>query len=173
MPSFPLRQSSFITDMRPSICHPEPRGLQHRREPPREGPMYFVYTMTKPSKTLNIGVTNNLLRMVREHKTGVGSEFTAKCKLHRLVYYERFEDVQNAIERGKSIKGWLRIKNNRACRLSQSIVEGFERGVVRASSIPAAECLLRDRQRARGFPVLRPHESQQVRCALARQSEKA
>ena len=71
--------------------------------------MYFVYIMTNRSKTLYIGVTNNLVRRVREHKTGAGSGFTAKYKLDRLVYFERFEDV-HAIEREKRIKGWLRIK---------------------------------------------------------------
>jgi putative endonuclease len=96
--------------MRPQICHPEPRQLQRGREPPREGPMYFVYIMTNRSRTLYLGVTNNLVRRVREHKTGTGSEFTAKYKLDRLVYFERFEDVHNAIEREKRIKGWLRIK---------------------------------------------------------------
>ena len=72
--------------------------------------MYFVYIMTNRSKTLYIGVTNNLVRRVREHKTRISSGFTAKYKLDRLVYFERFEYVHNAIEREKRIKGWLRIK---------------------------------------------------------------
>jgi len=72
--------------------------------------MYFVYIMTNRSRKLYIGVTNNLVRRVREHKTGIGSGFTAKYKLDRLVYFERFEDVRNAIERERRIKGWLRIK---------------------------------------------------------------
>jgi putative endonuclease len=72
--------------------------------------MYFVYIMTNRSKTLYVGITSNLMRRVREHKRGVGSEFTAKYKLDRLVYFERFQDVHNAIEREKRIKGWLRIK---------------------------------------------------------------
>ena len=72
--------------------------------------MYFVYIMTNRSRTLYIGVTNNLVSRVREHKTGIGSGFTAKYKLDRLVYFERFQDVHNAIEREKRIKGWLRIK---------------------------------------------------------------
>jgi len=41
---------------------------------------------------------------------GIGSSFAAKYKLDRLVYFERFEDIRNAIEREKTIKGWLRIK---------------------------------------------------------------
>ena len=72
--------------------------------------MYFVYIMSNRSKTLYTGVTNSMIRRVREHKMGVGSGFTAKYKLDRLVYFERFDDIRNAIEREKRIKGWLRIK---------------------------------------------------------------
>jgi len=72
--------------------------------------MYFVYIMSNRSKTLYTGVTNSMIRRVREHKMGVGSGFTAKYKLDRLVYCERFDDIRNAIEREKRIKGWLRIK---------------------------------------------------------------
>jgi putative endonuclease len=71
---------------------------------------YFVYIMTNRSKTLYTGVTNNLMRRVREHKTGTGSGFAAKYKLDHLVYFERFQDIRNAIEREKRIKCWLRIK---------------------------------------------------------------
>jgi len=71
---------------------------------------YFVYIMTNRSKTLYTGLTNSLVRRVREHKLGIGSGFTAKYRLDRLVYFERFQDVHNAIEREKQIKGWLRIK---------------------------------------------------------------
>lgn len=87
--------------------------LLRRREPPREGPMYFVYIMTNRSKTLYTGVTNSLMRRVREHKTGTGSEFSSKYKLDRLVYFERFQDIHKAIEREKTMKGWLRIKKIR------------------------------------------------------------
>ena len=72
--------------------------------------MYFVYIMTNPAKTLYVGVTNNLLRRVQEHKTSIASGFSAKYKLNRLVYFERFQDVHNANEREKHIKGWLRIR---------------------------------------------------------------
>ena len=71
---------------------------------------FFVYIMSNRSKTLYTGVTNNLIRRVREHKEGRASGFTARYKLDRLVYFERFEDVRNAIEREKQIKGLLRIK---------------------------------------------------------------
>jgi putative endonuclease len=66
--------------------------------------------MTNRSNTLYVGVTNNLMRRAREHKTGTGSAFTTKYKLDCLVYFERFQDVHNAIEREKRIKDRLRIK---------------------------------------------------------------
>jgi putative endonuclease len=71
---------------------------------------YFVYIMTNRSKTLYTGVTNSLIRRVREHKMGTGALFAPKYKLDRLVYFERFDDIRNAIEREKEIKGWLRVK---------------------------------------------------------------
>jgi putative endonuclease len=71
---------------------------------------YCVYILTNRSRTLYVGVTNNLHRRVWEHKFGRGSEFCQRYKIDRLVYYEGFDDVRNAIDREKRIKGWLRIK---------------------------------------------------------------
>lgn len=76
----------------------------------RERRTYFVYVMTNRSKTLYTGITGNLIQRVRLHKAGVGSRFTSKYRLDRLVYFEGYEDVHKAIEREKEIKGWLRIK---------------------------------------------------------------
>jgi putative endonuclease len=71
---------------------------------------YFVYILTNRSKTLYTGVTNSLVRRVREHKLGIGSSFAAKYKLDRLAYFERFDDIRNAIEREKQIKSYRRIQ---------------------------------------------------------------
>lgn len=71
---------------------------------------YYVYIITNRSKTLYTGVTNSLVRRVWEHKTGTGSEFAAKYKIDRLVYFERFIEIRHAITREKQIKGLLRIK---------------------------------------------------------------
>jgi putative endonuclease len=76
----------------------------------RDHRCYCVYILTNRSKTLYVGVTNNLHRRVWEHKSGNGSEFCKRYKIDRLVYYESFDDVRNAIDREKRIKGWLRIK---------------------------------------------------------------
>jgi len=86
--------------------------------------MYFVYIVTNRSMTLYTGVTNNLMRRVREHKTGTGSVFTAKYKLDRLVYFERFQDVHNAIEREK------RIKSGCESRKSRSSFQSIQRGEI-------------------------------------------
>ena len=71
---------------------------------------YFVYIMSNRSKTLYTGVTNSLFRRVRQHKEADGSAFTARYKLDRLVYYERFADIHRAIWREKQIKGMTRAK---------------------------------------------------------------
>jgi putative endonuclease len=76
----------------------------------RDGRCYCVYILANRSKTLYAGVTNNLRRRVWEHKFGNGSEFCKRYKIDRLVYYESFDDVRNAIDREKRIKGWLRSK---------------------------------------------------------------
>ena len=71
---------------------------------------YFVYIMTNRSRTLYVGVTNNLFRRVQEHKEGHGSAFTSKYHIEQLVYFESDQDVYAAIAREKQIKGWLRAK---------------------------------------------------------------
>jgi putative endonuclease len=71
---------------------------------------YYVYIIANRSKTLYIGVTNNLERRMWEQKQGIGSEFASKYKIDRLVYYESYDDVRDAIHREKEIKGLLRIK---------------------------------------------------------------
>ena len=71
---------------------------------------YFVYIMGSRSKTLYVGVTNDLERRVCEHKQGLVAGFTSRYRVTRLVYYEETSDVAAAIEREKQIKGWLRSK---------------------------------------------------------------
>jgi putative endonuclease len=53
-------------------------------------------------------VTNNLPRRIYEHRSGEIPGFTGKYKIHRLVYFEEFVDIRQAIAREKEIKGWLR-----------------------------------------------------------------
>jgi putative endonuclease len=69
---------------------------------------YFVYILTNRTRTLYVGVTNNLPRRIYEHRSGEIPGFTSKYKIHRLVYFEEFVDIRQAIAREKEIKGWLR-----------------------------------------------------------------
>src|SRR5271163_5354234 len=103
---------------------------------------YFVYIMTNRSKTLYIGVTNSLVRRVREHKLGIGSSFAAKYKLDRLAYFERFDDIRNAIEREKANKRLAAHQEDCPDSFRKSRVEGSERGVVRETPVPARASLV-------------------------------
>ncbi len=75
---------------------------------------YYVYILTNKYKSvLYTGVTNDLSRRLDEHLNGIVTEkdsFTAKYKVHNLVYFERFQFINDAIKREKEIKGWTRIK---------------------------------------------------------------
>jgi putative endonuclease len=71
---------------------------------------YYVYIMTNRSGTLYTGVTGDLERRVYEHKHGVGSRFTAKYRIDKLLHFEVFSDIWDAIAREKQIKGWLRAR---------------------------------------------------------------
>lgn len=66
--------------------------------------------MTNKSKTLYTGVTNNLQRRVYEHKHKLIKGFTSKYNITKLVYYEEYNDINDAISREKQIKGWSRKK---------------------------------------------------------------
>jgi len=71
---------------------------------------FYVCILASMSGTLYIGITNDLARRVYEHKEGLVSSFTAKYRVDRLVYFETFKYVGNAIAREKELKGWLRAK---------------------------------------------------------------
>ncbi len=75
---------------------------------------YYVYIMTNWSnKVLYIGITSNLQWRVFEHKNKLSKGFTYKYNINKLVYYEEYQYVDDAIFREKQLKRWLRIKKNR------------------------------------------------------------
>ncbi|MFA4880415.1 MAG: GIY-YIG nuclease family protein [Candidatus Doudnabacteria bacterium] len=70
---------------------------------------YYVYILTNKKRgVLYIGVTNDLLRRMDEHRQEVVSGFTKKYHLKKLVHYEATDDINRAIEREKQLKNWHR-----------------------------------------------------------------
>ena len=70
---------------------------------------YYTYILaSKPYGTLYIGVTNGLLQRVGDHRDGAGSRFTARYGVDRLVYFETFSTIDDAIQREKSLKRYRR-----------------------------------------------------------------
>ena len=76
--------------------------------------MAYVYMLTKQYNTvLYIGVTNDLIRRVYEHKHEMLEGFTKRYKLHKLVYYEQTSNILQAITREKELKKWNRSWKNK------------------------------------------------------------
>ena len=72
---------------------------------------YCVYILTTRKNTaLYIGVTGDLAKRIYEHKNELIKGHTKKYSIHKLVYYEIYEDPENAILREKELKGWRREK---------------------------------------------------------------
>ncbi len=69
---------------------------------------YYVYIISNKSKTLYIGVTNNLVRRIYEHKNKLIEGFSKKYNLNKLVYFESCSEIKDAIKREKQLKNWHR-----------------------------------------------------------------
>jgi putative endonuclease len=74
--------------------------------------LYYVYILTNQNNTvLYVGVTNDIIRRVWEHKNHVDkTSFTARYNIEKLVYYETFQFIQDAIDREKQLKAGSRDK---------------------------------------------------------------
>jgi putative endonuclease len=87
-------------------------------------PHYSVYLLTNwNDRVMYVGVTNDLMRRVYEHKHKSVEGFSAKYNLSRLVYFEETPDIHSALAREKEIKRWRRDKKNK-------LVEGMNPGWV-------------------------------------------
>jgi putative endonuclease len=71
---------------------------------------YYVYIVASPSRTLYVGVTNDLERRIWQHRHKALGGFTAKYDVSRLVWFEWFTQIEDAIAAEKRIKGWSRVK---------------------------------------------------------------
>ena len=73
--------------------------------------IYYIYLLTSANHTvLYTGVTNNLERRVAEHKAGIHEGFTKKYNVHKLVHFETYGSIDDAIAREKQIKAGSRAK---------------------------------------------------------------
>ena len=75
--------------------------------PPREY-HFWVYILSSRSRSLYIGMTNNLIRRVATHREEIPETHTGHYAIHRLVYFEYFQYVRSAIAREKQLKHWTR-----------------------------------------------------------------
>lgn len=71
---------------------------------------YYIYILASDSGTLYIGTTNNLLRRCYEHKNNLVDGFSKKYSCHKLIYFEEYLDLRDALNREKQLKKWRREK---------------------------------------------------------------
>jgi len=90
---------------------------------------YYTYIMSNRFDiTLYVGVTDDLERRVLEHKTRQFPGFTKKYNCEKLVYYESFSDIDQAIDREKQIKGWRRERKDELIdKVNKERIDLYER----------------------------------------------
>jgi putative endonuclease len=71
---------------------------------------YYVYVLANQGSALYTGVTNDLARRLEEHRSGKRKGFTKRYRIARLIYYEEFKYVNDALEAEKHLKGLTRAK---------------------------------------------------------------
>ncbi len=69
---------------------------------------FYVYIIGNDRPTLYIGVTNDIISLIHEHKEGLVKGFSEKYRLHKLLYVEEVDSIESAIEREKRLKKWNR-----------------------------------------------------------------
>lgn len=93
---------------------------------------YFVYILTNPqNNVLYVGVTNNLVRRVWEHKEKLVKGFTEKYNINKLIHFEEFDDVSQAIAREKQLKGGSREKKLKLVELTNPLFEDLYNSIIK------------------------------------------
>ena len=98
----------------------EESGLVARRH--MHDKTYWVYILSSHTRVLYVGVTNDIVRRLTEHRAGAVAGFTSTYKTSSLVFIESTNDVHAAIAREKQIKNWTRAKK---MRLIESMNPGW------------------------------------------------
>ena len=74
---------------------------------------YHVYVLSSLSRCIYVGITNDLVRRLAEHKRGAVPGFTKKYRVTRLVHFEEYESVTTSITREKQLKRWPRARKDK------------------------------------------------------------
>ena len=90
---------------------------------------YYVYILTNGTRTLYVGMTNDLERRMYEHKAKLVAGFTSKYNLTWLAYYEQTSDVESAIARGEANKALAPQQENHTNRVVKPTLEGSIHGL--------------------------------------------
>jgi putative endonuclease len=88
----------------PAIPNPETRRMRE---------FYLYILASRPGGALYVGVTNNLMRRIYEHKKDMVPGHTKRYGIDRLVYFEQFATARDAIQREKNMKHWPRVYKTR------------------------------------------------------------
>lgn len=72
--------------------------------------MYFVYIIECADKTLYTGITTDIQRRFKEHRSGKGAAYTNAKKVKKVIYFEQYKTRSQALKREAEIKGWPRQK---------------------------------------------------------------
>jgi putative endonuclease len=121
-----------------------PKGICVSRAGPllfKEGTMpkrefnFWVYILSNRSHVLYIGVTNNLGKRVTQHRKPTPGSFTTRYKITRLVYFERYQYINNAIAREKELKRWTRAQK---IALIESMNPTWEELMPKATAVASA-----------------------------------
>src|SRR5882757_5255461 len=106
MPTWAVVELNFV-----SVATPSWPGLSRPSTSCRirRLPGGWVYILTnRPNGILYVGVTSDIVRRIYEHRSGFVAGFTKRYGLKRLVYFEQFDDIRDAIQREHNIKHWSR-----------------------------------------------------------------
>ena len=95
--------------------------------------IYYIYFLANKNNTvLYIGVTNDLVRRCYEHKSKLNKGFTEKYSVDKLVYYEVFNFIEDAINREKQLKGYSRLKKDKLIdRVNPERNELYNKGIIK------------------------------------------
>jgi putative endonuclease len=109
--------------------------------------VYCVYILASRSRNLYTGVTGNLHKRMIEHRQGLVPGFTTQYRIFRLVHFEQFADIREAIAREKEIKGWRRQKKIRVIELDNPTWQDLAYSITSEKQIPHTARKNRDRVR--------------------------